>query len=119
MTYAEMIDKASSHEELKAIGAKLYKAKLRRETRERLIKLYRAKRTQLDMEMAKQSKNRFFKTLLFEINTEKEPQKIAAIGHTIYSCKAQFTPEERDLLFRSYAWAKKKNGIEFNTEARV
>ena len=58
MTYTQQIGKATSHDELKVIGAKLFNSKISKEKRLDLVKLYRDRRRELDRSMVDASTNK-------------------------------------------------------------
>jgi hypothetical protein len=117
MTYSQQIGKATSHDELKVIGAKLFNSKLSKEKRVELVKLYRERRKELDRSMVDTSTNNTLKRMLYNINTlsRTSVQDVAAIGKEIYDLTKSgiFNRHEADLVFRAYRHQKRKAGIEF------
>ena len=117
MTYTQQIEKATSHDELKVIGAKLFNSKLSKEKRVELVKLYRDRRRELDRTMVDTSTNKTLKRILYTINTlsQSSLQGVAAIGKEIYDLTKSgiFNRHEADLVFRAYRHQKRKAGIEF------
>jgi hypothetical protein len=117
MTYTQQIGKATNHDELKVIGAKLFNSKLSKERRLELVKLYRQRRRDLDRSMVDASTNKTLKRILYNINTisQSSLQGVAAIGKEIYDLTKSgvFNNHEADLVFRAYRHQKRKAGIEF------
>jgi hypothetical protein len=121
MTYAQQIGKAATHDELKAAGIKIYKAKLSKEKREELVKAYRARRRELDRAMLDNTTNKTLKSMLFAINTmaQEGVAQVARIGKEIYDLTkaGKFTRHEADLVFRAYRHQKSKADISFGEQA--
>jgi hypothetical protein len=122
MTYKEQITVCGSHDELKVVGAKLFKAKnLSDERRFELIKLYREKRKDLDRVMVDDSTNTELKRILYRVNTlaQSTPANAAKIGKSIYDLTKSgvLNRHEADLAFRAYRHQKRKAGIEFQPQA--
>jgi hypothetical protein len=117
MTYSQQIGKATSHDELKVIGAKLFNSKISKEKRVDLVKLYRERRRELDRSMVDASTNKTLKRILYNINTLSQTslQGVAAIGKEIYDITKSgiLNRHEADLAFRAYRHQKRKAGVEF------
>ena len=116
MNYIQGIETAKSFEALKSIGIRLFREKLEGEEKNTVLSAYRAKLRQIDREMVDRSENTYLKKLLFEINNmpSKGIEYVGKVGKTIHELCAMsdvFTKHESDLLFRSYAFQKKKAGI--------
>lgn len=119
MTYAEEIKKAANHAELKAVGTRLFKAKISQAKRNELITLYREKRREIDRSMVDTTTNATLKRILYSINTmaKEGAAEVAKIGKQIYELtrSGMLDRFEADLAFRAYRHQKKKAGIEFRT----
>jgi hypothetical protein len=121
MKYAEQIEQAANHVELKAIGAKLFNAKLSEEKKNELITLYREKRREIDRVMVDNTTNTTLKRVLYVVNTmaKEGAAEVAKTGKQIYELTktGMLDQFEADLVFRAYRHQKKKAGIEFQPVA--
>ena len=121
MTYAEEIKKAGNHAELKAVGTRLFNAKISQQKRDELITFYREKRRELDRIMVDNTTNTTLKRVLYNINTmaKEGAAEVAKIGKQIYELtkSGMLDQFEADLAFRAYRHQKKKAGIEFQATA--
>lgn len=117
MTYAEEIRKVGNHVELKAVGVRLFNAKISQAKRNELIALYREKRREIDRVMVDSTTNTTLKRILYNINTmaKEGAAEVAKIGKQIYELtkSGMLDQFEADLAFRAYRHQKKKAGIEF------
>lgn len=105
------IEKASSHEELKEVGRRLFEAELKPEKKHSLIVLYREKRRALDREYADRSENKILKRMLYRINTMPEDiVEIAKLGQSLYQSEALKTLSgfEKELIWRAFRYQKAK-----------
>jgi hypothetical protein len=120
-TYAEQIKKSSNHDELKVVGGKIFNAKIAKEKRVELIKLYRDRRRELDRAMVDGTTNSLLKQTLYKINnvTKNGITSVAKLGKELYdlATSGKLDKHESDLVFRAYRHQKRKAGIEFQPQA--
>lgn len=113
--FAEQINGAKNHSELKAVGAKIYNSKKLTKNKETVITLYREKRAELDKNLVENGSTTL-KQVLFHVNTLKNRSKagIARLGMTIYEMvkTGALDNAEADLVFRAYKHQKRKLAIQ-------
>ncbi len=106
------ISKASSHDELKAVGIKLYKSNLDNEKRTEMIKAYRAKRRELDRAFVdSENSNKVLGRILYRINTvNADAIEITRLGKQLFESEAVQTLSavEKEIMWRAYRYQKAK-----------
>ena len=121
MTYAEQIEKAASHAELKVVGTKLFNAKISQEKKNELITLYREKRRELDRDHGGRHHQHDAQKgpLQHQHNGERGRYGGRKDRQTLFELtkSGMLDQFEADLAFRAYRHQKKKAGIDFEAAA--
>ena len=105
------INSATTHSELKDHGQELFVLELTNENRTAAVKVYRAKRKELDNAMvAAAPKGSLLSKALYHVNTMGGQGKVsvAKCGKIIFdiSKNGKYSTAEQDLIFRSYSYRK-------------